>query len=89
MRGAPIVLLFCCWFAPANAEVPMYKPSSRWPVPLDITSNDYGRSASAPEALEIGDVAPDFTVEGPDGSIALADLRARGPVALIFYRGHW
>jgi cytochrome oxidase Cu insertion factor (SCO1/SenC/PrrC family) len=35
-------------------------------------------------------VAPDFTLPDQDGQAhALADLRAKGPVVLVFYRGHW
>lgn len=34
--------------------------------------------------------APDFTLPDHDGSmVALAQLRARGPVHLVFYRGFW
>lgn len=34
--------------------------------------------------------APDFVLPDQDGTpVALADLRARGPVHLVFYRGFW
>ena len=70
--------------------VPKYKPSAKSPVALDITQNAYGYSDTAPMALEIGDKAPDFVAPGVHGSaVALAELRGRGPVVLIFYRGHW
>jgi hypothetical protein len=69
---------------------PRYKPSSRSPEPMDIRTNAYGASRSAPDALEIGDTAPDFTLpRAGGGALSLADLRGSGPVALIFYRGHW
>ena len=72
------------------AEVPKYKPSSRSSAAIDITSNEYGYSNTAPQALGIGDTAPDFTVPGPFGSeVTLSDYAAKGPVVLIFYRGHW
>ena len=69
---------------------PKYKPSSRSPAAMDIRSNDYGFSAHAPDALAIGDTAPDFVVPGPfDTSFRLSQVAADGPVVLIFYRGHW
>ncbi len=37
----------------------------------------------------VGDLAPDFTLESADGrSVRLQDLRGR-PLALVFYRGGW
>lgn len=39
---------------------------------------------------EVGQLAPDFSVVDKDGSpVTLEALRRRGPVVLIFYRGHW
>jgi hypothetical protein len=38
----------------------------------------------------VGQTAPDFTLPGASGRpIHLADLVARGPVVLSFYRGRW
>ncbi len=82
---------------PARIEpaVPRYKPSSRAPRPMDITTNAYGYSRNAPDALGIGDRAPDFQLPAaaggnhPGGAVELARLRQQGPVVLIFYRGHW
>ena len=69
---------------------PHYKPSSRSPEPLDITSNAYGFSRTAPAALEIGASVPEFTLpRAGGGSTSLAARRAQGNVVLIFYRGHW
>ena len=77
----------------ANEEpfaYPTYKPSSRSPEAVDIRTNAYGASRDAPNALRIGEVAPDFTApRAGGGKVALVDARAEGPVALIFYRGHW
>ena len=37
-----------------------------------------------------GQPAPDFTLPDATGrAIRLADLRARGPAVLSFYRGRW
>jgi hypothetical protein len=68
---------------------PSYKPSSRSPQPLDIRTNAYGASRNAPDALGIGARVPDFTVpRAGGGSVSLSDARAKGEVAIIFYRGH-
>ncbi|MEM8766375.1 MAG: hypothetical protein AAGE43_02940 [Pseudomonadota bacterium] len=73
-----------------TAAVPLYKPSSRNPEPLDITSNAYGFSRSAPNALAIGDRAPDFRLRrAGGGELQLSEYLAGGDVVLVFYRGHW
>ena len=36
--------------------------------------------------LEVGAVAPDFTLEGSEGAISLADFRGHQPVVLFFRR---
>ena len=37
-------------------------------------------------ALEVGDRAPDFTLNGPDGKpVKLTDLTAKGPVVLYTF----
>ena len=74
----------------ASSAKPLYKPSSRSPQPMDILSNAYGASTSAPEALEVGDVAPEFSVPAAgDATFSLKSALEQGSVALIFYRGHW
>jgi peroxiredoxin len=41
-------------------------------------------------AIRAGDLAPDFTLPGVDGTpVRLWDLLAHGPVVLSFYRGGW
>ena len=73
-----------------HAPYPKYKPSSRAPAALDIRTNAYGYSRSAPGALQIGETVPDFVADtSPGGVFALANARAAGPVVIIFYRGHW
>ncbi len=38
------------------------------------------------QALEVGDKAPDFTLNGPDGKpVKLGDLTANGPVVLYTF----
>lgn len=47
-------------------------------------------SGAAGRALKAGDRAPDFTLDAPDGTpVASADLLARGPLVVSFYRGVW
>ncbi len=71
-------------------NVPRYKPSSRSADAIDITTNGYGASRDAPDALGIGELAPDFVLpQAGGGEVSLEALREKGPVALIFYRGHW
>jgi peroxiredoxin len=47
-------------------------------------------SGAAARALKAGDKAPDFTLADPDGrTVSSADLLARGPLVVSFYRGVW
>lgn len=42
------------------------------------------------QALKAGQRAPDFELPDMAGNmVTLAQLRAEGPLALVFYRGHW
>ncbi|MEM7019632.1 MAG: hypothetical protein AAF512_20135 [Pseudomonadota bacterium] len=88
-------LLFTLFMpAVASAEeekpYPRYKASSRQPEPVDIRTSSYGASRSAPNALQVGDKVSDFNVpRAGGGTVSLAELRSKGPVAIIFYRGHW
>ena len=71
------------------AQVPEYKPFSA-SDPVAITSNGYGQSTLAPNALGIGEIAPDFRLPAASGGFYQLDKRvAEGPVVIIFYRGHW
>ncbi len=76
--------------ATGDPDAPKYKPSSSSPAAVDITSNDYGAYAGAPDAPGIGDVAEDFTVPLADGgTFDLGQARNAGPVLVMFYRGFW
>lgn len=83
------------WLSPSlgftdDRHVPKYKPSGRSPEALNILSNAYGGSRSAPDALQIADRVPDFLLpKAGGGQVSLKTLRTAGPVVLIFYRGHW
>ena len=57
---------------------------------MDQATDDLAASGMAGGFLQVGDVAPDFVVPDVLGNaVALADLRAQGPVVLSFYRGAW
>ncbi|MDA1075200.1 MAG: redoxin domain-containing protein [Proteobacteria bacterium] len=74
----------------ADAPYPAYKPASRAPAPVDIRTNAYGFSRSAPDALKIGDLAPEFSLpRAGGGTVSMVEKYQAGPTVLIFYRGHW
>ncbi len=85
-----VSMLAMAWPCQAEEAFPRYKPSSRSAEPMDIRTNAYGASRDAPNAIGVGDVVPDFTLARAGGGfVELESIRARGPVTLIFYRGHW
>jgi len=48
------------------------------------------RSRQAERALGVGARAPAFALPNQDGQIiSSADLLARGPLVINFFRGHW
>ncbi len=47
-------------------------------------------SASDLTRINIGDEAPDFTLEDQDGKpVTLSNYRGKKSVVLVFYRGYW
>jgi peroxiredoxin len=47
-------------------------------------------SGAATRALKAGDTAPSFTLNDPEGHpVSSADLLAKGPLVVSFYRGVW
>jgi hypothetical protein len=51
---------------------------------------DLRASGIMDRVVKVGALAPDFTLPDVAGRpVSLADLRARGPVVLSFYRGRW
>ena len=90
MRVIFSILLLCAVVTAQAAQVPKYKPSSRFAEPVNIMTNEYGRSRSAPDALQVNAAAPLFQLPRVGGGeVVLAEKLAAGPVVLIFYRGHW
>jgi len=44
----------------------------------------------AQQGLAVGNAPPPLTLPDQDSqSVSLADFRGKGPVLLVFYRGHW
>ena len=71
-------------------DPPLFKPSSKSPEPIPITTDAYGYFSVAPDAPALGDKADDFTAPvASGGTFDLAQARAAGPVLLMFYRGFW
>jgi cytochrome oxidase Cu insertion factor (SCO1/SenC/PrrC family) len=49
-----------------------------------------GASGDNPPAVRVGEQAPDFTLEAPDGSsYTLSERRGEKNVVLVFFRGTW
>jgi peroxiredoxin len=57
---------------------------------FDRDAESMGAADAFPDALGVGAIAPLFALpDARGGELALADLLARGPVVLVFYRGAW
>ena len=52
--------------------------------------DDLRASGILDRVVKVGERAPDFTLPSIDGvPVSLAELRAKGPVVLSFFRGRW
>ena len=65
-------------------------------IPKDVvevlmrTTEDQVKSGIADKALKVGDKAPDFTLPNARReSVSLADILAKGPAVVAFYRDAW
>jgi len=57
---------------------------------LFLAATGHLNAQEKPEGLFINSKAPDFKAKDQNGNeIVLKDLRKKGPVVLIFYRGYW
>ena len=57
---------------------------------MERAIDDQRKSGALDRVVKVGQRAPDFTLPNASGkSVALADLLARGPVVLSFFRGRW
>lgn len=68
---------------------PYNAPSDIHPIMARATA-ELIASGAANKALKVGDKAPLFTLKDPDGNpVSSANLLAKGPLVLTFYRGVW
>jgi AhpC/TSA family len=57
---------------------------------MERSVDDLRASGIMSRITKVGQPAPDFTLPNAAGrEVRLAELRARGPVVLSFYRGRW
>jgi peroxiredoxin len=57
---------------------------------MERATNELIASGLARQALKAGDIAPDFSLAAPDGTLVSSrDLLASGPLIISFYRGVW
>ena len=57
---------------------------------MERSVEDLRASGITSRIVKAGQPAPDFALPDADGrQVSLSELRARGPVALSFYRGRW
>ena len=57
---------------------------------MERSVEDLRASGIMSRITKVGQPAPDFTLPNAAGhTVSLAELRARGPVVVSFYRGRW
>jgi AhpC/TSA family len=57
---------------------------------MERSVDDLRASGIMSRITKVGRPAPDFTLPNAAGhTVSLAELRARGPVVVSFYRGRW
>lgn len=57
---------------------------------MERATDDLRASGAVDRAVKVGEPAPDFALPNAAGrTMRLADLLARGPVVLSFFRGRW
>lgn len=57
---------------------------------MERSIEDLRASGIMERVARVGQAAPEFSLpNAADAPVRLADLRARGPVVLSFYRGRW
>ncbi len=68
---------------------PFNAPASVHPIMARATA-ELVATGQAARALKAGDKAPSFTLNDPNGKpVSSADLLAKGPLVVSFYRGVW
>jgi peroxiredoxin len=72
-----------------GGKAPYFAPPEIHPV-MERATAELIASGQAGRALKAGDKAPVFTLNDPDGRpVSSAELLARGPLVISFYRGVW
>ena len=68
----------------------IFKPSQAAIDIMHRATDDLIASGQAQRARKAGDVAPEFTLNDPDGKpVSSRELLAQGPLVLSFHRGVW
>ena len=68
----------------------IFKPSREAIDIMHRATDELIASGQVQRARKAGDVAPEFTLNDPDGKpVSSRELLARGPLVLSFYRGVW
>ncbi|WP_397452979.1 peroxiredoxin-like family protein [Pseudomonas sp. NA-150] len=72
------------------AGKPPYNAPAEVHVIMKRATAELIASGQAERALKVGDKAPAFTLDDPDGKpVSSAELLAKGPLVISFYRGVW
>ena len=72
-----------------GGKAPYFAPPEIHPV-MERATAELVASGQAGRALKAGDKAPAFTLNDPDGHpVSSAELLAKGPLVISFYRGVW
>jgi len=55
-----------------------------------IYASNVGAQTPVSRAIEVGEMAPDFTLANHHGrKTTLSESKGKSPVVLVFYRGYW
>ena len=72
-----------------GGKPPFNAPPEIHPI-MERATAELIASGAAGRALKIGDRAPSFTLNDPDGKpVSSVDLLSKGPLVISFYRGVW
>lgn len=72
-----------------SGKPPFNAPAFVHPI-MERATGELVSSGAAARALKVGDKAPTFTLNDPEGTpVSSADLLAKGPLVISFYRGVW
>lgn len=67
-----------------------FKPSKSVIEAMHRATEELRQSGLPERALKSGARAPAFTLNNQDGNqVSSADLLAKGPLVITFFRGHW